>query len=304
MINCTRRSLVLGVGAVALTAAPFRVAAAETWPARPIRMLVGYPAGGANDLVARAVAGALSDALAANLVIDNRSGAAGTLAAEAAARSAPDGYTLFMMASAQVLAPSLKKNLAYDPIRDFSAVALTARSSYVLVVHPSVPIHSTAELIAHAKANPGSLTYASSGVGAGPHLATELFASMAGVRLTHVPYRGDTPGLTDLLAGQVEMAFMSMAPAVPHVKSGALRALAVASGTRSSALPEGATLAETALPGYDVRSWWGLVAPAGTPREVIDKVEALVVPFLRKDETRARFLDMALEPGDKDAAAF
>jgi tripartite-type tricarboxylate transporter receptor subunit TctC len=279
-------------------------AAAETWPSRPVKMIVGYPAGGANDLVARAVASAMTETLGQPVVVDNRSGAAGAIGAEAAAKSAPDGYTLYMMSSAQALAPALRKALAYDPVKDFAAIALAARSSYVLAVHPAVPLRSMPELIAYAKANPGRLNYASSGTGAGPHLAAELFAAMAGIKLTHVPYRGDTPALTDLLAGQVEMAFMSMAPVIPHVKSGAVRALAVASGKRSAVLPEVPTVAEQGLPGYDVVSWWGLVAPAGTPPAIVERAEQVVVPFLRAPATAQRFLEMGLEPGELGAASF
>jgi tripartite-type tricarboxylate transporter receptor subunit TctC len=222
-------------------------------------MLVSYPAGGANDLVARSVATALTEALGITVVVDNRSGAAGVIGAEAAAKSPPDGYTLYMMSSSQVLAPSLRKVLPYDPVRDFIAIALTARSSYVLAVHPSVPLRSMADLISFAKANPGKLNYASSGTGAGPHLATALFASMAGVELIHVPYRGDTPALADLLAGQVQMAFMSMAPVIPHVKSGAIRGLAIASARRSYTLPDLPTVAEEGCPALTLArggGWW------------------------------------------------
>jgi tripartite-type tricarboxylate transporter receptor subunit TctC len=202
------------------------------------------------------------------------------------------------------LAPSLRKVLPYDPVRDFTAIALAARSSYVLAVHPSVPLRSMADLIAFAKANPGKLNYASSGTGAGPHLATALFASMAGVELTHVPYRGDTPALTDLLAGQVQMAFMSMAPVIPHVKSGAIRGLAIASARRSNILPDLPTVAEQGLSGFDVGSWWGVVAPANTPREIIERAEGVVVPFLRTLATAARFLEIRLDPGELGASAF
>ncbi|MBV8835975.1 MAG: tripartite tricarboxylate transporter substrate binding protein [Alphaproteobacteria bacterium] len=299
----TRRRFLHQAGALALFGAADTVQAADAWPSRPIRMLVSYPAGGANDLVARAVSAAIEKQLGANIVVDNRSGAAGAIAAEVAAKAAPDGYTLYMMSSAQVLAPSLRK-VTYDPVRDFTAIALSARSSYVLAVHPSVPFRTMAELIAYAKDNPGKLNYASSGVGAGPHLATELFALMADVKLTHVPYRGDTPALTDLLGGQVQMSFMSMAPAVPHVKAGALRPLAVASARRSLIFPDVPTVAEAGLPGYDVGSWWGLVAPAGTPSGIIQRAESVVVSFLREPSTAARFLELALEPGELGAEAF
>jgi tripartite-type tricarboxylate transporter receptor subunit TctC len=300
----TRRGFLAGVGALPLLGIAPSARAADAWPNRPVKMIVSYPAGGANDLVARSVSTAMERTLNATVIVDNRSGAAGVIGAEAAAKSPPDGYTLYMMSSAQVLAPSLRKTLPYDPVRDFTAIALSARSSYVLAVHPSVPLKTMGELIAYAKANPGKLNYASSGVGAGPHLATELFASMADVKLTHVPYRGDTPALTDLVAGQVQMSFMSIAPAVPHVKSGALRPLAVASAKRFPSLPDVPTVAEAGLPGYDVGSWWGLVAPTGTPREIIQRAEGVVVPFLREASTAARFLEMGLEPGELGAEAF
>ena len=303
-LDPTRRGFLTGTAAFPLLGSSFGARAADAWPSRPVKMIVGYPAGGANDLVARSVSTAMEKALNAAFIVDNRSGAAGATGAEAAAKSPPDGYTLYMMSSAQVLAPSLRKTLPYDPVRDFSAIALCARSSYVLAVHPSVPLKTMAELIAYAKANPEKLNYASSGVGAGPHLATELFASMANVKLTHVPYRGDTPALTDLLAGQVQMSFMSLAPAVPHVKSGALRALAVASAKRSPILADVPTVAEAGLPSYDVGSWWGLVAPAGTPREIIQRAESVAITYLREASTGARFLEMALEPGELGADAF
>lgn len=303
-IKPTRRRFLAGSAIFPLLGYVSSTRAADAWPSRPVKIIVGYPAGGANDIVARSVSAAMDQALNAAFVVDNRSGAAGAAGAEAAARSQPDGYTLYMMSSAQVLAPSLRKSLPYDPVRDFSAIALCARSSYVLVVHPSVPLKTVAELIAFAQSNPEKLNYASSGVGAGPHLATELFASMASVKLTHVPYRGDTPALSDLLAGHVQMSFMSMAPAVPHVKSGALRALAVASAKRSPILPDVPTVAEAGLPGYDVGSWWGLVAPAGTTREIIQRAESVVVAYLREPSTGARFLELGLEPGELGADAF
>jgi tripartite-type tricarboxylate transporter receptor subunit TctC len=302
--NFTRRSLIGSASLLSVAAFARGVRAAEQWPTRSIKMLVSYPAGGANDLVARSVSAAMADALGTSVVVDNRSGAAGAIAAEAAAKSAPDGYTLYMMSSAQVLAPSLRKVLAYDPVKDFAAIALAARSSYILAVHPSLPLHSMVELIAYAKANPNKLNYASSGTGAGPHLATELFASMAGVQLTHVPYRGETPALTDLIAGQVHMAFMSMAPAIPHVKSGAIRALAIASAKRSPILPDVPTVAEEGLAGYDVGSWWGLVAPTNTPREIISKAERVVVPYLGQSSTASKFAEMGLDPGELGADAF
>jgi len=301
----SRRAVLKGLGVLTVAATlPAARAATEAWPTRPVKVLVGYPAGGANDLVARSFAQALADALGQSFIIDNRSGAAGVIAAEAAAKAPPDGYTLFAMASAHVLAPSVRKSVPYDPVKDFAAIALAARASYVLCVHPTLPVHSVKELIEYAKAHPGKLNYASSGKGAGPHLASELFASMADVKLTHVPYRGDTPAITDLLAGQVEMGFMSLAPILPHVKSGAVRALAVASAKRSAALPDLPTVAEAALPGYAVGVWWGLVAPAATPPAIVKKAESVMVPYLQSPATAQRFLELGLEPGELWGDAF
>src|SRR5262245_6305658 len=188
--------------AVLLSASAVAPASAQTtdWPTRPVRVLVGYPAGGANDLVARALCARLAEALKQPFVVENRSGAAGTLAADAGARAAPDGYTLFMLSSAQVLAPSVRKTVNFDPVKDFRAIALAASSAYFLAVHPSVPAKSVAEFVALAKAKPGAMNYASSGVGAGPHLTSSLFMAVAGIQLNHVPYRGDADAIVDLVA--------------------------------------------------------------------------------------------------------
>jgi tripartite-type tricarboxylate transporter receptor subunit TctC len=278
--------------------------AAADWPARPIRMLVGYPAGGANDLVARALAPGMAAELGQPILVENKTGAAGAIAAEAAAKAAPDGYTLYMMSSAQVLAPSLQKTLPYDPVRDFAAITLAASSTYLVVVHPALPINSIAALIARAKAEPDQLTYASSGVGAGPHLATALFASMAGIKLRHVPYRGDAPALAELVAGQVNLAFMSIAATLPQIQAGKLRALATAGAKRSALLPDLPTVAEAGVPGYAIGSWWGLVAPAGTPAAIVQRVDHVVQPILDSPPIRARLAAMGFEPGDLSPDAF
>jgi tripartite-type tricarboxylate transporter receptor subunit TctC len=302
-----RRTLLRGAaGAIALpaTGAFVTSAFADTWPSRPVKIIVGYPAGGANDLVARTVGQGMTEALNGTFIVDNRTGAAGAIGAEAAAKSAPDGYTLYMMSSSQVLAPSLKKSLPYDPVKDFSAIALCASSSYILCVHPSVPAKTLAELIAYAKANPGKLNYASSGVGAGPHLTSALLVARAGLKMTHVPYRGDTPAIADLLAGQVQMYFTSIAPGIPHIQSGAIRPLAIASAKRSSLFPDIPTVAEQGFPGFDMGAWWGLVAPAGTPKDVIAKAESVIVPFLKKPDTVARFKQLGIDPGEVSGDAF
>jgi tripartite-type tricarboxylate transporter receptor subunit TctC len=249
-------------------------AAQETYPARPVKIIVAYPAGGANDIVARTIGQELAQDLGQPVLIENRSGAAGTIGADAAAKSAPDGYTLFMAAGAHTLAPSLHAKLPYDIVQDFQPISLAALGTYLLVVHPSVPANSVKELIELAKARPGALNFASSGAGAPPHLAGVMFQKLAGVALNHVPYRGDTPAITDLIAGQVQLAFLSIQPLIPQVKAGKLRALAITSGRRSPAVPDLPTVAESGLTGYDIGTWWGLLAPAKTPRPIVDRLAA------------------------------
>ena len=264
-------------------------ALAQDYPTKPIRIIVAYPAGGANDIVARAIGQELTQDLGQPVVVDNRSGAAGTVGADVAAKAAPDGYTLFMAAGAHTLAPSLHLKLPYDIIQDFQPISLAALGTYLLVVHPSVPANSVKELIELAKAKPGALNFASSGAGAPPHLAGVMFQKLAGVNLTHVPYRGDTPAITDLIAGQVQMAFLSIQPLIPQVRAGKLRALAITSGKRSPAVPELPTVAESGLAGYDIGTWWGLLAPAKTPRPIVDRLNAAMRKATAVPAVRERF---------------
>jgi len=271
-------------------------AAAGTYPTRAIKIIVAYPAGGANDIVARSVGEELSKDLGQPVVIENRSGAAGVVGAETAARAAPDGYTLLMAAGAHTLAPSLNAKLPYDIVTDFQPISLAATSTYLLVVNPSVPAKSVKELIALAKSQPGKLNFASSGAGAPPHLAGVLFQKMTGTELNHVPYRGDTPGIADLVAGHVELAFFSISPLIPQVHSGALRALAITSDARSAAMPDLPTLAESGLPGYNVGTWWGLMAPAGTPRPVVDRLAVAMKKAVAGPAIRERFVAGGIDP--------
>ncbi|MGH8619346.1 MAG: tripartite tricarboxylate transporter substrate binding protein [Burkholderiales bacterium] len=269
---------------------------AQTYPAKPIRVIVSYPAGGANDIVARAVGQKLAEMLGQSVVVDNRSGAGGTIGADVAAKSPPDGYTLLMAAGAHALAPSLYIKLPYDIAKDFAPVSLAAKSSYLLVVHPSVPAKSVKELVALAKARPGKLNYASSGVGAPPHLAAEMFGTMTGTTMTHVPYKGDTPAIADLLGGHVDLAFLAISATSPHIKAGKLRALAVTSAQRTSAMPELPTVAEAGgLKGYDISTWWGLLAPAGTPREAVDRVSQSVARIAAMPDIKERFTALGLD---------
>lgn len=269
--------------------APLGGLAQDAYPSKPIRIIVAYPAGGANDIVARAIGQELAQDLGQAVVIENRSGAAGTIGADAAAKSPPDGYTLFMAAGAHTLAPSLHAKLPYDIVRDFAPVSLAALGTYLLVVHPSVPAKSVQELIELAKAKPGALNFASSGAGAPPHLAGVMFQKLAGVTLNHVPYRGDTPAITDLMAGHVQLAFLSIQPLIPQVKAGTLRALAITSGKRSAAVPDLPTVAESGLPGYDIGTWWGLLAPAETPRPIVDRLATAMRKATAAPSVKERF---------------
>ncbi len=300
--NADRRRFLGVVGASLLcTAAP--VVAAE-WPDQPVKVLVGYPAGGANDTVARAVAAKMSDALKQSFVVDNRSGAAGTIAGSIAARAAPDGHMLYMMSSAQVLAPSVRKEVPFDPVKDFKAIALCASAPYFLVVHKDVKAKSVAEFVALAKSKPKSLSYASSGVGAGPHLTSSLFMTVAGIELNHVPYRGDADAVVDLAGGRVEAAFMSVSATIPHIKSGALRALAVSGAERSPLLPDVPTVAESGYPGFDMSAWWGLVGPATLPDTIVRKAAATIKPILESAEFSAQFAAQGITPGKLGPEAF
>ena len=288
-----RRHLLLVAVAVAFTAG--WPAAAQTYPAKTIRIIVAYPAGGGNDIIARAVGQRMTELLGQSVVVDNRGGAGGTVGAEIAAKAPADGYNLFMAAGAHALAPSLYARLPYDIIADFAPISLAARGSYLLAVHPSLPVRNVRELVVLAKACPGQLNFASSGVGAPPHLAGELFKSMAGVNLTHVAYKGDAPALVDLVGGHVEVAFMTLSATAPLVKAGKLRGLAVTGAKRSSAVPDLPTVAESGLPGYEMSTWWGLLAPAKTSPEIVTRLNATMVKIVGEEEFRKRLAELGMD---------
>ena len=269
---------------------------AQAWPSKPLRLIVPYTAAGSTDQLSRALAQRLGDALGQPVLVENRPGANTIIGAEAAAKSEPDGYTLFMGSSGSLAVnPSLYAKLPYDPARDFSLVTLTASSPLVLVLHPSVPVNSVKELADYARANPGKLNFASVGNGNPLHLAGELFKAMAGVQLTHVPYKGSAPALTDLLAGQVQLMFDTPITSMPHVRSGKLKAFAVTSAKRSAALPELPTIAELGYPGYDAGIWFGVVVRKGTPAPVIAKLNAELRKILDNAELRAKFGAQSLD---------
>jgi tripartite-type tricarboxylate transporter receptor subunit TctC len=250
-------------------------ALAQAWPAKPIRMLVPFPPGGGVDYAARIVGKHLSDRLGQPVLIENRAGANGIIALEALKGAPADGYTLGTVSNGPlVINPSMYLKLPYDAMRDFAAIGRLVNFPLLLVAHPSVPAKSVGELIALAKAKPGALTYSSPGVGNGSHLAGELFASMANVTLMHIPYKGTAPAATALLAGDVSLAFSSIPTVLPHVRAGKLRAIAVGDAARVPSLPEYPTIAESGVPGYEAFSWAGIIAPAGTPQEVVKRVNA------------------------------
>ncbi len=270
-------------------------ALAQDWPTRPVKLMVGVPPGGPTDTVARAVAPDLSEALGQPVVVENRAGASAVIATDAVAKAAPDGYTLAFIYITHATNPTLKANLPYDTLRDFAAVSMVGWQSMVLLAHPSFPAKTVQEVITLAKAQPGKIDYAASDSGSAPHLAGELFKMMAGIDLTPVPYKGTAPALTDLIAGHVPLMFVSNVSALPYVKSGKLRALAVTGRTRAEVAPEVPTVAESGLAGYEVYGWYGIAAPARTPRRVIDRLHAEVAKIARDPKMKARLAGQGLE---------
>ena len=281
--------------ALALSA-PHAAAAAEPYPARPVRFVVAFPPGGGTDIIARSIAQKLGERLGQQVLVDNRPGAGGNIGTDLVAKSSPDGYTL-LMGSAGPLAinASLFARMPFDPIKDLAPVTLAASTPNVLVVHPSLPAATVRELIALAKARPGEINFASSGHGTPAHLAGELFNSMAGVKLIHVPYKGAAPALADLLGGQVQLMFSTMPPALPHVKDGKLRALAVTSLKRSPAAPDLPTVDEIALPGFEANTWHGVVVPAGTPGAIVARLNREIVAILHLPDVVERLSGQGAE---------
>lgn len=253
----------------ALLAAASTFLQAQTYPARPVTIVVPYPPGGLIDIVSRVLAPALSKQLGQNVLVENKSGAGGNVGAESVARAAPDGYTVIMANPSFGISPHIYKKLNYDTLSDFAFVGLYGTVPNVLVVHPSVPAKSVPELIKHARANPGRLNYASPGYGTSPQMSMELFKAMTGTFIVHIPFRGSGPAQIAMLANETQLMFDNLPPQIPHIKSGRVRALAVTSKTRSKAMPELPTLDELGLKGYEVTAWFGLAAPAKTPREVV-----------------------------------
>ena len=272
---------------------------AQGYPNKPIKVVVPWPPGQATDVAARVVSEAVSAQIGQQLVIDNKPGAGGTVGSEFAARQAPDGYTILAGSSGPISISPLLQKLPYDPARDFEPIALMVSTAYVLTVHPSMPVNTVQEFIALVRANPGKYNFASSGTGATAHLAAELFNGAAGLKATHVPYKGSAPAMTDLIAGHVSYALETTAAVLPHVKAGKLKALAVTSPKRSVSLPDVPTLQEAAgMAGFDVRAWIGFIAPTGIPREARARLAAETQKAVENPETKARLIAAGLEPGD------
>ena len=283
----SRRRLLAAAGAALCFAAPAFTQAqapAPTYPTKPVKLVVPYPPGGPTDIVARLVAQKLSDAMGQQFIIDNRPGAGGNPGAELVARSPADGYTLVVATTAHAINPSLFKNLGYSLAKDFAPVSQLTSGPLVIVANPQLPAKNVAELIALAKSKPGELNFASSGNGQSTHLSAELFAAMAGVKMNHIPYKGSAPALTDTMGGQTQLMFDTMLSAMPHVKAGKLKALAVTSAVRSPVAPDVPTVAESGLPGYEAIAWNGLLAPAGTPQPVIDQLAKAIAKAVQSKE--------------------
>jgi len=286
------RNALLLMLALCFAAAPAR--AQNAFPDRPIKLVVGFAAGGSTDVAARIIAQQMSQILGQSVVVENRTGASGLLAAEDVVKSPPDGYTL-MLASQTVLAvaPHLYRKATIDPIKDFAPVAYCGASPLVLVVNPAFPAHTTADLIAMAKADPGKIIFGTGGVGTTPHIASEMFQYTAGIKMTHVPYHGEAGAINDVVAGQIPAMFANLSATMGQLKGGTLRALAVTSPQRSALVPDVPTVAET-LPGFAAETWFGLVAPAGTPHDIIAKLNAAAVQALASDDTKKRYADLGM----------
>ena len=290
----TRRTLLKFSAACGIARPLDRTAHAQAWPTRYVRMIVPYPAGGGADTIARLVGGKLADIWGQQMLIENRGGAGGNIASEAAARSAPDGHTLYLAGEFLATNTFLYPKLGYDPVEDFTPVSLVVQYPTVIVVPNSSPARTVREFIAHAKASPATLTFASPGHGTGPHLAGELFKRTAGIELTHVPYRGAAPALQDLIPGRVDSFFNNIAPVVPLMQQGQLRALAVTTAKRTPAVPELVTVAESGLPGFDVSGWYAFVVPAKTPAGIVQKIHADTVTALTDPTVKRRLEELGL----------
>jgi tripartite-type tricarboxylate transporter receptor subunit TctC len=282
------------LAALALLSSAFP-ALSQGWPTKPIRIVVPYAAGGATDTYARYYGQKYAEAWGQQVIVENRPGAGGNIGAAVVAKATPDGYTWLLNTAGQAIAPGLYRKLSYDPVKELQPVVLLARSIQVLVVNPSLPLRTTAEVVAMAKAQPGKLNFGSTGIGSGPHLAGELFRSLAGINIVHVPYKGDSALVPALLSGEVQMSFLPSQAAMPQLRGGKLRAIAVASSTRSPFLPDVPAVGD-AVSGYDMSTWAGLFVPGGTPRDVVQKISAEGVRILKAPDVLKTMQNWGVEP--------
>jgi tripartite-type tricarboxylate transporter receptor subunit TctC len=285
----TVRPLVRFAAALALACGVALQAHAQAWPSKPVRYVVPFPPGGATDILARSIADKLGPALGQPVIVENRAGAAGNVGTELAAKAAPDGYTILMVTVAQSISESLYAKLGYNLLRDLAPVILVARVPNVMEVHPSVPVHSVKEFIDYAKANPGKINFASSGSGTSIHMSAELFKLLTGVDIVHVPYKGSAAALTDLIGGQVSVMFDNLPPSMPHIRSGKLRPLAITTTTRYPALPDLPTMVEAGVPGYEASSWFGIMVPTGTAKDIVARLNAEARKIMALPDVRERF---------------
>lgn len=299
MVNIARALRFLAFASRTLTCVMLvETAMAQTgnYPTRPIRFVVPFSAGGVNDIVARIVAQKSSEAMKQQWIVENRAGAGGNIGTDFVAKAAADGYTLLSGGMGSLVMNPLISKVPYDTLRDFAPIILIATAPNVLMTHPSLPAKSVRELIALAKARPGQLNYSSGGVGSTPHLSAALFAGMSGIKIVHVPYKGTAPATTDLLAGNVQLAFLGIPAAFPHIKNGKLRPLAVTGVRQTPALPQIPTVAESGLPGYEVSPWYGVLAPAGTPQDIITRLNAEISKFMNTSDMREKLAAHGAEP--------
>ena len=298
------RPLSIALASAMIAGAAMAQAPDAGWPERPIRLVVPFPAGSSTDIIARIIAQKLGHRVGQQIVIENRAGASGNIGADAVAKAAPDGYTIgIATASTHAVAASLSANLPYDPIRDFAPVSMIGSQPYVLVLYPGLPAHNLAELLALAKAKPGTLNYGSAGVASLAHLATALLASMAGVTLTHVPYKSSAQSVTDMMTGRLDMQFATIAPTLPNIQAGQLRALVTSGRTRVVALPEVPTVAESGIAGYEAALWVSFVAPPATPAAIVARLNREVNEILSSAEGKEALVAQGMEaqPGPPDA---
>jgi tripartite-type tricarboxylate transporter receptor subunit TctC len=291
--------------AVLLGVAAAQVAHSQAWPAKPLRMVVPFAPGGAVDVTGRIIAQSLSTRLGQQVVVENRGGAGGNIGVEIVAKSPADGYTIVMATAGQIsINPHMYAKLAFDPVKDLAPISQAGTAINALCVHPSLPVKSVHEFIAFAKARPGTLNFASGGIGASDHMATELFMSMTGIRLVHVPYKGGGPAMVDLLGGNVDLGFSTVATAIGPVKAGRLRALGVTSAQRFELLPDVPTIAEAGVPGYESVAWYGLFAPTGTPAEIVRRLNAETVAILQVQDVRRRLTEAGVLPTSSSPETF